>query len=190
MGNKRAKGGKSPTVTTKNADFYGQRSEIPKTDSERIQQAICNSVSVNYTNAMDMRKSTFTMGNGSPDANNTTDLQICSYCLRSKFPFVEITLSHADHGKKVLSMAPGLERLNILPFKVAAYDKKQQKMEVFYPSRSSRFHVYLWHQGCLVFITQANWLENDISFLPMGKKMVEQVEISPMRKNLITLFKK
>jgi len=27
-------------------------------------------------------------------------------------------LYDADHGKKVLSMAPGLERLNILPFKV------------------------------------------------------------------------
>ncbi|KAL3656051.1 AP-2 complex subunit sigma [Castilleja foliolosa] len=27
-----------------------------------------------------------------------------------------------DHGKKVLSMAPGLEKLNILPFRVAAYD--------------------------------------------------------------------
>lgn len=27
-------------------------------------------------------------------------------------------LYDADHGKQVLSMAPGLERLNILPFKV------------------------------------------------------------------------
>lgn len=27
-------------------------------------------------------------------------------------------LYDADHGKKVLSMAPGLEKLNILPFKV------------------------------------------------------------------------
>nr|GEU94365.1 isoleucine--tRNA ligase, cytoplasmic [Tanacetum cinerariifolium] len=33
-------------------------------------------------------------------------------------------------------------------------------------------------------------LKNDISFLPMGKKMVEQFEINPMRKNLITLFEK
>lgn len=28
-------------------------------------------------------------------------------------------LYDADHGKKVLSMAPGLERLNILPFRVS-----------------------------------------------------------------------
>nr|XP_043623363.1 ATP sulfurylase 1, chloroplastic-like [Erigeron canadensis] len=48
-------------------------------------------------------------------------------------------LYDADHGKKVLSMAPGLERLNILPFKVAAYDKKQQKMEFFDPSRAQDF---------------------------------------------------
>ena len=30
-------------------------------------------------------------------------------------------LYDADHGKKVLSMAPGLERLNILPFRVLEY---------------------------------------------------------------------
>uniref|UniRef100_A0A804PBX5 RRM domain-containing protein n=1 Tax=Zea mays TaxID=4577 RepID=A0A804PBX5_MAIZE len=46
-------------------------------------------------------------------------------------------LYDADHGKKVLSMAPGLERLNILPFKVTAYDTKQKKMDFFDPSRNS-----------------------------------------------------
>lgn len=30
-------------------------------------------------------------------------------------------LYDADHGKMVLSMAPGLERLNILPFRVCGY---------------------------------------------------------------------
>ncbi|KAK3040515.1 hypothetical protein RJ639_028961 [Escallonia herrerae] len=48
-------------------------------------------------------------------------------------------LYDADHGKKVLSMAPGLERLNILPFKVAAYDKTQSKMAFFDPSRPQDF---------------------------------------------------
>lgn len=33
-------------------------------------------------------------------------------------PIEKRDLYDADHGKKVLSMAPGLERLNILPFKV------------------------------------------------------------------------
>ena len=33
-------------------------------------------------------------------------------------PLEKRDLYDADHGKKVLSMAPGLERLNILPFKV------------------------------------------------------------------------
>jgi len=42
-------------------------------------------------------------------------------------------------GKKVLSMAPGLERLNILPFKVAAYDTKHNKMNFFDPSRKEDF---------------------------------------------------
>uniref|UniRef100_A0A0C9S7A6 TSA: Wollemia nobilis Ref_Wollemi_Transcript_13855_1328 transcribed RNA sequence n=1 Tax=Wollemia nobilis TaxID=56998 RepID=A0A0C9S7A6_9CONI len=54
-------------------------------------------------------------------------------------PVEKRDLYDADHGKKVLSMAPGLERLNILPFKVAAYDKTQQKMEFFDPSRAQDF---------------------------------------------------
>ncbi|KAI7754491.1 hypothetical protein M8C21_000815 [Ambrosia artemisiifolia] len=54
-------------------------------------------------------------------------------------PVEKRDLYNADHGKKVLSMAPGLERLNILPFKVAAYDKTQQKMEFFDPSRAQDF---------------------------------------------------
>lgn len=80
-------------------------------------------------------------------------------------PTEERDLYDADHGKKVLSMAPGLERLNILPFKVyrlfgfkmllqnlksfiianpvlwqvAAYDKSQGKMAFFDPSRSQDF---------------------------------------------------
>lgn len=44
-----------------------------------------------------------------------------------------------DHGKKVLSMAPGLEKLNILPFRVAAYDTAEKKMAFFDPSRAKEF---------------------------------------------------
>ncbi|KAL6007275.1 Sigma1B-adaptin [Asimina triloba] len=54
-------------------------------------------------------------------------------------PLERRDLYDADHGKKVLSMAPGLERLNILPFRVAAYDKQQQKMAFFDPSRPQDF---------------------------------------------------
>ncbi|ESQ44644.1 hypothetical protein EUTSA_v10003175mg [Eutrema salsugineum] len=54
-------------------------------------------------------------------------------------PVEKRDLYDADHGKKVLSMAPGLERLNILPFKVAAYDTTQGKMAFFDPSRSQDF---------------------------------------------------
>ncbi|KAK9271285.1 hypothetical protein L1049_026875 [Liquidambar formosana] len=44
-----------------------------------------------------------------------------------------------DHGKRVLSMAPGLEKLNILPFRVAAYDMVEKKMAFFDPSRAQDF---------------------------------------------------
>ncbi|KAM3393788.1 hypothetical protein P3S68_002789 [Capsicum galapagoense] len=54
-------------------------------------------------------------------------------------PLEKRDLYDADHGKKVLSMAPGLERLNILPFKVAAYDKTKNGMAFFDPSRPQDF---------------------------------------------------
>lgn len=82
-------------------------------------------------------------------------------------PVEKRDLYNADHGKMVLGMAPGLEKLNILPFKVlhskapgiphflflfisrvessytlfqvAAYDKTQMKMAFFDPSRAQDF---------------------------------------------------
>lgn len=48
-------------------------------------------------------------------------------------------LYEPDHGKKVLSMAPGLEKLNILPFRVAAYDTEKKRMAFFDPSRAKDF---------------------------------------------------
>ncbi|CAN7937011.1 unnamed protein product, partial [Ixodes hexagonus] len=43
------------------------------------------------------------------------------------------------HGAKVLTMAPGLTQLEIIPFQVAAYDTKQKKMTMFEPERSADF---------------------------------------------------
>jgi len=45
----------------------------------------------------------------------------------------------ATHGSKVLKMAPGLENLEIIPFKVAAYDTKAKAMAFFDPSRKDDF---------------------------------------------------
>ncbi|KAK9108736.1 hypothetical protein Sjap_016796 [Stephania japonica] len=54
-------------------------------------------------------------------------------------PVEKRDLYDPDHGKKVLCMAPGLEKLNILPFKVAAYDTSINKMAYFEPSRAKDF---------------------------------------------------
>merc|ERR1712013_436402 len=43
------------------------------------------------------------------------------------------------HGGKVLSMAPGLAQLEIIPFKVAAYDIKARAMAFFDPHRKEDF---------------------------------------------------
>lgn len=43
------------------------------------------------------------------------------------------------HGAKVLTMAPGLTQLEIIPFQVAAYDTKKKKMTMFEPERREDF---------------------------------------------------
>ncbi|KAF9686739.1 hypothetical protein SADUNF_Sadunf02G0020700 [Salix dunnii] len=86
-----------------------------------------------------------------------------------------------DHGKKVLSMAPGLEKLNILPFRVgfttshlfanapiphtvAAYDTVAKKMAFFDPSRSKEFLFISGTKGnmeslgdCFCYCTVIAW---------------------------------
>ncbi|CAB0011469.1 unnamed protein product [Nesidiocoris tenuis] len=44
-----------------------------------------------------------------------------------------------SHGGRVLSRAPGLPGLEILPFRVAAFDKIKKKMDFFDPSRKDDF---------------------------------------------------
>lgn len=44
-----------------------------------------------------------------------------------------------SHGSKVLAMAPGLPHLEIIPFRVAAYDTKAHKMDFFDPARADEF---------------------------------------------------
>ncbi|EGD83518.1 bifunctional 3'-phosphoadenosine 5'-phosphosulfate synthase [Salpingoeca rosetta] len=48
-------------------------------------------------------------------------------------------LYHADHGREVLQMAPGLESLTIIPFRVAAYNKQKGKMDFFDPAKAEDF---------------------------------------------------
>lgn len=48
-------------------------------------------------------------------------------------------LYDATHGARVLRMAPGLAALEIIPFRVAAYDKKAGRMAFFEPQRKEDF---------------------------------------------------
>lgn len=56
-----------------------------------------------------------------------------------KHPNGEKDMFEPTHGKEVLSMAPGLENLEILPFRVAAYDKTIGRMSFFEPERVDDF---------------------------------------------------
>ncbi|EEB20057.1 adenylsulfate kinase, putative [Pediculus humanus corporis] len=48
-------------------------------------------------------------------------------------------LYDATHGARVLKMAPGLDDLEIIPFRVAAYDKTKKQMAFFQPERKDDF---------------------------------------------------
>nr|XP_022905965.1 bifunctional 3'-phosphoadenosine 5'-phosphosulfate synthase-like [Onthophagus taurus] len=52
---------------------------------------------------------------------------------------IDGNLYDATHGGRVLKMAPGLKYLEIIPFRVAAYDKKGKKMDFFDASRAGDF---------------------------------------------------
>lgn len=48
-------------------------------------------------------------------------------------------LYNATHGAKVLTMAPGLTQLEIVPFRVAAYNKEKKAMDFYDPERHDEF---------------------------------------------------
>ncbi|KAF6032325.1 PAPSS2 [Bugula neritina] len=48
-------------------------------------------------------------------------------------------LYEATHGSKVLTMAPGLTQLEIVPFRVAAYNKVKSAMDFFDPQKKEDF---------------------------------------------------
>ncbi|GJQ13655.1 hypothetical protein GpartN1_g5446.t1 [Galdieria partita] len=72
------------------------------------------------------------------------------------------------HGKKVLMMAPGLEKLEILPFQVAAYNVKSGRMEFF---DSTRPEDFLFISGTMMRKFASTGEEPPAGF--MGKKAWE-----------------
>lgn len=48
-------------------------------------------------------------------------------------------LYDSTHGARVLLMAPGLQNLEVIPFRVAAYDKTQRQMAFYDPQRQEDF---------------------------------------------------
>lgn len=69
-------------------------------------------------------------------------------------------LYHADHGREVLQMAPGLAGLEIIPFRVAAYNTKKGAMDFFDPSQKED---YLFISG-----TKMRGLAREGASLPDG----------------------
>lgn len=54
-------------------------------------------------------------------------------------PVTGADLYDPTHGKRILQMAPGMTELQVLPFKVAAYDRSTGKMAFFDESRKEDF---------------------------------------------------
>ena len=64
-------------------------------------------------------------------------------------------LYEPTHGGRVLSMAPGLDGLKIIKFRVAAYDKRKNKMAFFDDKRAEDFlqgldSIKLYAASCLI----------------------------------------
>ncbi|GAU94384.1 hypothetical protein RvY_06165-2 [Ramazzottius varieornatus] len=55
-------------------------------------------------------------------------------------PATKKDLYVATHGSKVLTMAPGLQNLEIIPFREASYNTKNQRMEFFDAQRKDEFN--------------------------------------------------
>jgi 3'-phosphoadenosine 5'-phosphosulfate synthase len=54
-------------------------------------------------------------------------------------PDTKNDLYDATHGARVLQMAPSLESLEIIPFKVASYNKLLKKMDYFNPKEAENY---------------------------------------------------
>ncbi|XP_064641751.1 bifunctional 3'-phosphoadenosine 5'-phosphosulfate synthase-like isoform X3 [Lineus longissimus] len=54
-------------------------------------------------------------------------------------PDTKQDMYEATHGGKVLSMAPGLTKLEVIPFRVAAYNKVKKAMDFFDPEKKDDF---------------------------------------------------
>lgn len=55
-------------------------------------------------------------------------------------PVTKKDLYEPTHGSKVLTMAPGLQKLEIIPFREASYNTKNQRMEFFDAQRKDEFN--------------------------------------------------
>jgi len=54
-------------------------------------------------------------------------------------PDTKQDLYDPSHGSRVLQMAPGLDHLQIVPFRVAAYNKALTKMDYYDPAQHANF---------------------------------------------------
>lgn len=70
-------------------------------------------------------------------------------------PETKKDLYEATHGGKVLSMAPGLTSVEIIPFRVAAYNKTKKSMDFYDPER------YVFRGNSLVNVC-ANKMEGSV----------------------------
>lgn len=71
-------------------------------------------------------------------------------------PVTKTDLYQPTHGRRVLGMAPGLTELEIIPFRVAAYDKSKGRMGFYDPERKGDFEFISGTQMRTLARTGAN----------------------------------
>lgn len=92
-------------------------------------------------------------------------------------PETKKDLYEPTHGGKVLSMAPGLTSVEIIPFRVAAYNKAKKAMDFYDPARQvfrgEFFYQHLYNRN-----DEAEFgpFEKLSSALPHAPKWTESLE--------------
>lgn len=100
-------------------------------------------------------------------------------------------LYDATHGARVLSMAPGLQNLEIIPFRIAAYDTKAKKMSFFEAERQQDF-IFISGtkmRGMYLYFSHLNYLLIQIIFILFSFMWFSYITAHKIDKNIYFLLR-
>lgn len=77
-------------------------------------------------------------------------------------PETKKDLYEPTHGGKVLTMAPGLTCVEIIPFRVAAYNKSKKAMDFYDKERWAKKDLWISLLDCIKHLSSRGPIKNDL----------------------------